>query len=82
MSTIWVFHYIENKHTLYRGKDRMGKFCKPLIEHAKNIIDFENKNIVTVDKRRTKITWTCKSMLYSWKKNLENVISKFKLLES
>ena len=27
MSTIWAFDHIENKHTLYRGKDCMEKFC-------------------------------------------------------
>ena len=27
MPAIWAFDYVENKHTLYRGKDRMKKFC-------------------------------------------------------
>ena len=27
MSTIWAFDHIENKHTLYRGKDCVKKFC-------------------------------------------------------
>ena len=27
MSTIWTFDCIENKHTLYRGKDCAKKFC-------------------------------------------------------
>ena len=43
MSTIWAFDDIENKHTLYRGKDCMKKLCKSLREHAKNIIDFGKK---------------------------------------
>ena len=43
MSTIWTFDYIENKHTLYRGKDCMKNFCESLREHVKNIIDFEEK---------------------------------------
>ena len=43
MSTIWAFDNVENKHTLYRGKDCMKKFCESLTEHAKNIIDFENR---------------------------------------
>ena len=43
MSTIWAFDHIENKHTLYHGKDYMKKFCESLREHAKNIIDFEKK---------------------------------------
>ena len=43
MSTIWAFDHIENKHTLYRGKDYMKKFCTSLRERAKNIIHFEHK---------------------------------------
>ena len=27
MSIIWGFDHIENKHTLYRGKDCMKMFC-------------------------------------------------------
>ena len=64
MSTIWGFDHIEDKHTLYRGKDCMEKFCTSLREHAKNIVDF-----VTVNKRRIKITSRCKSTLSLWKKN-------------
>ena len=43
MSTIWAFDHLDYKHTLYRGKDCMKKFCTSLREHAKNIIDFEKK---------------------------------------
>ena len=32
----------------------MKKFCTSLREHAKNMIDFENKKNVTVKKRRIK----------------------------
>ena len=32
MSTIWEFGHIENRHSLYHGKDCMKQFC----EHAKN----------------------------------------------
>ena len=46
MSTIWPCHCIENKHTLYRGKDCMKIFCESLREHAKNIIDFEKKKMI------------------------------------
>ena len=38
MSTIWEFDHIENKHTLYRGKDCMETFYGK--ENAKKIIDF------------------------------------------
>ena len=27
MSTIWGFDHMENKHSLYHGKDCMKKFC-------------------------------------------------------
>ena len=43
MSTIWVFNHIEQEHTLYHVKDCMKKFCEPLREYGKNIIDFEKK---------------------------------------
>ena len=40
MPPIWGLDHIENKHTLYRGKDHMKKFCTSVREHAKKI-DFE-----------------------------------------
>ena len=46
VSTIWRFDYIKNKHTLYRGKDCMKKFCISLREHPKNIIDFEKRKML------------------------------------
>ena len=52
MSTIWAFNHIENKHTLYRGKACMKKFCEPLREHAKNIIDFERKKLLPLTKEK------------------------------
>ena len=50
-STIWGFDHIENKHTLYRGKDCMKKFCDSLREHAKNIIVFEKKKILPLTRQ-------------------------------
>ena len=43
MFTILPFKRIENKHDVYRGKDCMKKFCKPLREQAMEIINFEKK---------------------------------------
>ena len=63
MSTIWVSDHIKNKHTLYRGKNYMNKFCCFLRKYAKNIIAFEKKKNVIIKKRRTKITSRCISML-------------------
>ena len=49
-----VFDHIENKHTLYRGKDRMKKFCTSLREHVKNIVDFEKENMIQLTNEEVK----------------------------
>ena len=54
MSIIWGLDHIEEKHTLYRGKDCMKKFCTSLREHAKNIIDFEKKKMLPLTKEELK----------------------------
>ena len=54
MSTIWTFDHIGNKHTLYRGKDCVKKFCESLREHAKKIINFEKKKILSLTKDKLK----------------------------
>ena len=53
MSTIWGFDHIENKNSLYRGKDCMKKFCDSLKEHAKIII-FEKKKMLPLTKEELK----------------------------
>ena len=63
ISTFWGFNHIEDKQTLYRGKDCMKRFCESLREHAKGIIDFEKKKNVIVNKKRIRMTTRCKSML-------------------
>ena len=54
MSTIWAFDHMENKHTLYRKKDCMKKFCTSLREHAKNIIDIEQNKMLPLTKEKLK----------------------------
>ena len=54
VSTVWGFDHIKNKHTLYRGKDCMKKFCKPSKEHAIKIIGFKREENVTNNKQRVK----------------------------
>ena len=54
MSTIWAFDNIENKHPSYCGEDCMKNFCESLREHAKNIIDFEKKNMLPLTKEELK----------------------------
>ena len=63
MPAICPFAHLENKNSLYHGKDCMKKFCKSLRKQAKNIINFEKK-IITIYKSNTKITSRCKSMLH------------------
>ena len=67
MSTIWGFDHIENKHTLYLGKDYMKKFCTSLREHAKNIIDFEKKKMLQLKKEELKLHQDAK-LCYIWRK--------------
>ena len=74
MSGIWEFDHIENKDTLCHRKNYMQKYCESLRELAKNIIDFEMKKNVTVNKRRTTIASKFKSMLHLWEKNLEKAL--------
>ena len=64
VSTIWEFNNIENKHTLYCAENCTKKFFKSLKEHAKNVNEFEKKKNVTTNKKRTKITSRCKSILH------------------
>ena len=51
----------------------MKKFCVALKEHAKNIIDFEKKKNIIVNKRRIKIISRSKQMLHLSKKNLKKI---------
>ena len=54
MLAIWGFDHIEIKHTLYRGKDCMKKFCTSSREQAKNVIDFEKKKMLPLTKEELK----------------------------
>ena len=45
MSTISSFRSIENKHSVYRGKDCMKKFCEYLRVHAMKTINFKKKKM-------------------------------------
>ena len=58
MSIIWGFDHLEGRHTLYRKKDCMKKFCESLREHTKSIIDFEKKmlSLTRNELKRIKIT--------------------------
>ena len=51
MSTIWGFDHLENKYTLYRGRDCMKILCDSLKEHANNITSFEKKKMLPLTKK-------------------------------
>ena len=59
----------------------MKKICESLRDHGKNIIDFDKKKNVTVNKRKTKITSRLKSILYLRKNNLKKNLIMVKILE-
>ena len=64
MPTIWGFDHIENKRTLFRGKDCMNKFCTSLREHTKKYCWFWKEKNVIINKKRIKIISRCKIMLH------------------
>ena len=50
-SRFWTFDHRENKHTLYRRKYGMKKFCTSLREHATNVIHFQKRKMLRLAKR-------------------------------
>ena len=54
MPTILGFKHIRNKHTFYRGKDCMKKFCESLKEHATRIIRFKKEKILPLTNKELK----------------------------
>ena len=46
ISNIFGFDHIKDKHTLWRGKDRMKRFCKSLRKQAQRITGFEKKKML------------------------------------
>ena len=53
--TIWAFNHVEDKHTLYCGKDCMKTFCASLREHTKSIICFEKKKMLPLTEKKIKL---------------------------
>ena len=76
MSTILAFDHIENKHTLYHGKDCMKKFCQSLREHKKIIIDFEKRRILPLMKEELKSHQDVKNVIFVEKEASLNKRSK------
>ena len=76
MSRISAFDHIENKYTLYRGKDCMKKFCESLREHKKIIIDFEKRRILPLMKEELKSHQDVKNVIFVEKEASLNKRSK------
>ena len=51
MSTIWAFDHAEIKYSLYCREDFIERFCEPLSEYTKNIIDFEKAIMLPLTKK-------------------------------
>ena len=54
MSTIWGFDHIEDKHTLYRGKYCMKKFCTSFKRTRKKYNYFKKKKMLPLTKEELK----------------------------
>ena len=57
----------------------MKKFCTSLRDHAKNIIDFEKKKMLTLTKEKLKSNQDAKVCYIYEKKNLKKAVSNYKL---
>ena len=73
ISTIWRFDHIENKHTLYPGKDCIKQFCSFLRKYAKNIIAFEKQKNLLLAKEKLKSYQHAKVGHICWK----NILKKY-----
>ena len=71
----WGFDLIEDKHTLYRGKDCKEKFCTSLREPDKNIIDFKKKEMLPLTKEEIKSHQDVK-VYYICRKSILKKLSK------
>ena len=54
MSTIWAFHNIVNKHSLYCAENCIKKFCISLRAHAADLINFEKKKMLPLKEKELK----------------------------
>ena len=81
MLAIWAFDHKEKRHTSYRGKDCMKKFCESLRKHTKNIINYEKKKMLPFTKKELKSHHDAKLCCISRKRisNLSKSISYQKI---
>ena len=54
LSLICSFNSNENKRNVYRGRDCIEEFCKDLKELATKIIDYEEKDMITLTDNENK----------------------------
>ena len=77
MSTVWVFDKVENKDSLCWGEDCMKKPYSFLRKHATNVLNFSEKENVTVNKERAQITSIC-NVMQLWGKTFAQKFAKCK----
>ena len=68
MPAICPFAHLENKNSLYHGKDCMKKFCKSLRKQAKNINNFEKKllpftKVILKSHQDPKVCYICRKRI-------------------
>ena len=67
MSTRCSFGKKENKLCYYRGKDFIEKLCKKLKEHAKKIINYEEKELLPLLMKKISLIENNKYAIYAKK---------------
>ena len=77
MSTVWVFDKVEKKDSLCWGEDCMKKPYSFLRKHATNVLNFSEKENVTVNKERAQITSIC-NVMQLWGKTFAQKFAKCK----
>ena len=75
VSTICGFDHIKDKHTLYRGKDCMEKFCESLREHSKGIIGFEKKIMLPLTNKELRSYENAKVCYFCGKHIIKNPLN-------
>ena len=76
ISSICGFDHIDNKHTFYREKDCIKKSGISLREHTKNIVDFEQKEMLPLTKEKLKSYQDTKACYICRKKIPKKVCSR------
>ena len=67
-------------HILHRGEHCLKRFCESLREHAKNIIDFEKKNMFSLTRKEQNDIKMQRNVAFV-KQNLQKNFQKIKTIK-